>query len=169
MALSEALLPEFDQEMATTRKVLERIPEDRLGWKPHPKSPTLGWLATHLAVLPMWMNGTIEQDSLDMAPEGGGSPLAEEGKSRQEILDLFDRNVAAARSALAGTNDEHLAKPWTLLTGGRTIFTLPRFVCLRSFVFNHIVHHRAQLGLYLRLNDVPVPAIYGPSADEAAL
>ncbi|HYO12172.1 MAG TPA: DinB family protein [Thermoanaerobaculia bacterium] len=168
MALSEALLPEFDQEMATTRKVLERIPEDRLGWKPHPKSPTLGWLATHLTVLPYWMVVTIEQDSLDAAPAGGGSPLAQEATSRQEVLDLFDKNVAAARAALEGVSDEHLGKPWTLLAGGRTVFTLPRVATLRSFVISHMIHHRAQLGLYLRLNDVPVPAIYGPSADEAA-
>lgn len=168
MALSEALLPEFDQEMATTRKVLERIPESRLGWKPHAKSPTLGWLATHLAVLPMWMSTTIEKDSFDAAPEGGGTPLAPEATSRQEVLELFDKNVAAARAALAGANDEHLGKPWTLLAGGRTVFTLPRAATLRSFVISHMIHHRAQLGLYLRLNDVPVPAIYGPSADEAA-
>lgn len=168
MSLSESILPEFDHEMATTRKVLERIPEDKFGWKPHEKSPTLAWLATHLAVLPYWVVGTIEQDSLDAAPVGGASPFAREATSRQEVLDLFDKNLGLARAALEGASDEHLRQPWTLLAGGRTIFTLPRLATLRSFVMNHMIHHRAQLGLYLRLNDVPVPAIYGPSADEGA-
>jgi uncharacterized damage-inducible protein DinB len=169
MSLSKALLPEFDHEMANTRKVLERIPEDRFGWKPHEKSPTLAWLATHLAVLPSWTVGTIELESLDAAPVDGPNPLAQEATSRQEVLDLFDRNVAAARAALEGASDEHLRQPWTLLAGGRTVFTLPRIATLRSFILSHMIHHRAQLGLYLRLNDVPVPAIYGPSADEGAL
>jgi uncharacterized damage-inducible protein DinB len=168
MALSEALLPEFDHEMGNTRKTLERVPEDKFGWKPHEKSFSMGHLATHLATLPSWTAITIEKDVIDIAPEGEPPSKAEPAKSRAELLETFDRNVAAARAALAGASDEALLKPWTLLSSGKTIFTLPRIAALRSFVMNHNVHHRAQLGVYLRLNDVPVPSIYGPSADEGA-
>jgi len=168
MGLSDALLPEFDQEMANTRKTLERVPDDKFDWKPHQKSSPMGDLSTHLANLPNWASVTIDQDSLDLAPNGEvvrASPL----KSRAEVLELFDKNVVAARTAIAGASDEHLFKPWTLLSNGKTILTLPRAAVLRSFVMNHIIHHRAQLGVYLRLNDVPVPSIYGPSADEGGM
>jgi uncharacterized damage-inducible protein DinB len=168
MTLSAALLPEFDQEMASTRKCLERVPEEKFGWKPHPKSATLGWLATFIAVLPSWTTTTIAQDSLDLAPPGSPPPKPNPvGASRQAVLELFDKNVAAARAALAGASDEQLMKPWTLLKGGEKLLTLPKIAVLRSFVMNHMIHHRAQLGVYLRLNDVAVPAIYGPTADEA--
>jgi uncharacterized damage-inducible protein DinB len=167
MALSEALLPEFDHEMANTRKSLERAPEDKFGWKPHAKSPTLGWLATHLAMLPGWAVYTLEQDSLDLAPPGGPAPApAAEAKSRAELLEMFDRNTSQARAAIAGASDQRLLEPWSLLKGGTVILTMPRTAVLRGFVMNHSIHHRAQLGVYLRLNDVPVPALYGPSADE---
>ena len=169
MPLNQALLPEFDQEMAKTRKTLERVPEDKLAWKPHPKSPTMGWLASHLANIPTWAGLGIDRDSLDLAPQGvPAKPTATEATSRQQLLETFDKNLAAARAAIAGASDEHLLKPWTLLKGGQTLLTLPRVALLRGFVMNHMIHHRAQLGVYLRLNDVPVPAIYGPSADEAA-
>ena len=168
MTLSATLLPEFDQEMASTRKSLERVPEDKFDWKPHPKSGTLGWLATFMAVLPSWASTTIVQDSLDLAPPGSPPPQPNPvAASRQAVLELFDKNVTAARAALAGASDEQLMKPWTLLKGGVTVVTLPKIAVLRSFVMNHMIHHRAQLGVYLRLNDVPVPAIYGPTADEA--
>ena len=169
MGLNEALLPEFYQEMANTRKTLERVPEDKLGWKPHQKSGTMGWLATHLANIPSWVSSAIEKDSLDLAP--GGAPIEPltEVKSRRQILEVFDKNVAAARAAIAGASDAHLGKSWTLLFGGNPVFTLPRMAVLRSFVMNHSIHHRAQLGVYLRLNNVPVPAIYGPSADERGM
>ena len=169
MALSEALLPEFDQEMANTRQTLERVPEDKLGWKPHQKSGTMGWLATHLANIPGWVTFTLDNDSLDLAPPGGASvdPLPP-ANSRNELLEMFDKNVAAARAALAGAGDAQLAKPWSLLKGGKTVLSMPRITVLRSFVMNHTIHHRAQLGVYLRLNNVPVPAIYGPSADEGS-
>jgi uncharacterized damage-inducible protein DinB len=166
MPLSAALLPEFDHELANTRRTLERVPEDKFDWKPHEKSPTMGWLAGHLAVIPTWAVSTIDLDSLDLNPEGGPPPRVAPPQSREELLDLFDKNVAAARAAIAGASDEHLFKPWTLLNGGKTILTLPRIAVLRGFVMSHGIHHRAQLGVYLRLNDVPVPAIYGPSADE---
>ena len=169
MALSEALLPEFDQEMANTRQTLERVPEDKLGWKPHEKSGTMGWLATHLANIPGWVTFTLDNDSLDLAPPGGASvgPLPP-ANSRNELLEMFDKNVAAARVALAGAGDAQLAKSWSLLKGGKTVLSMPRIAVLRSFVMNHSIHHRAQLGVYLRLNNVPVPAIYGPSADEGS-
>jgi uncharacterized damage-inducible protein DinB len=166
MALSEALLPEFDHEMANTRKTLERVPEDKFGWKPHEKSMTMGRLANHLADIPVWALHGLEQDSLDVNPPGGESRKPSEVSSRKELLALFDKNVAAARAAIAGASDEKFGKPWTLLNGGQEVFTLPRAAVLRNFVLNHSIHHRAQLGVYLRLNDVPVPSIYGPSADE---
>jgi uncharacterized damage-inducible protein DinB len=165
MGLSQALLPEFDQEMANTRKTLERVPEDKLGWKPHEKSGTMGWLADHVATLPRLAVFALEQDSVDVATVPRPSPA----NSRLELLGTFDKHVAAARAAIAGASDEQLLKPWSLLHSGRTIFTLPRSAVLRSFFMNHCIHHRAQLGVYLRLNNVPVPAIYGPSADEGVL
>ncbi len=169
MSISASLLPEFDQEMANTRKALERIPDDKFDWKPHEKSGAMGWLATHLANLPSWAVLTIKQDSLDLAPPGGGSFRIEPKNSRREILEDFDKNVAAARAAIAGASDEELLKPWSLLKGGVTLMTLPKIAVLRSFVMNHIIHHRGQFTVYLRLNDVPVPSIYGPSADEGAM
>jgi uncharacterized damage-inducible protein DinB len=168
MGLSDALLPEFDHEMANTRKTLERVPDGKFDWKPHQKSFAMGGLASHLATLPGWANVTIDMDEFDMAP--AGEPLrAEQLNSQAEVLETFDRNVAKARAAIAGARDEHLFKSWTLLSGGNKILTLPRVAVLRSFVMNHIIHHRAQLGVYLRLNDIPVPSIYGPSADEAGM
>jgi uncharacterized damage-inducible protein DinB len=159
------MLSEFDLETANTRKTLERIPDDKLTWKPHEKSFHIGGLATHIANLPGWATMTLASDSFDMKPEGKDM-RATELTSREAILAEFDKNSAAAREAIAKASDEDLFKPWTLLSNGRTITTLPRAAVLRGFVMNHIIHHRAQLGVYLRLNDIPVPAIYGPSADE---
>src|SRR5262245_59261760 len=169
MSISGALLPEFDQEMANTRKALERIPDDKFDWKPHEKSMSMGGLATHLANLPIWTVYTINQDSLDLAPPGGGSFRVEPKISQREVLEDFDKNVAAARAAIVGASDEEMLKPWTLLKAGVTLMTLPKIAVLRSFVMNHIIHHRGQFTVYLRLNDVPVPSIYGPSADEGAM
>jgi uncharacterized damage-inducible protein DinB len=169
MRLSEALLPEFDQEMVHTRKTLERVPDDKLGWKPHEKSMTMGRLATHVAETPGWTLPTIEKDSLDLAPPGAPPLKPTVANSRREMLEKFDREVAAARAAIAGATDDHLLKPWSLLMGGSTILTQTRMTVLRTWVMNHIIHHRAQLGVYLRLNNIPVPAIYGPSADEAGM
>ena len=166
MRISETLLPEFDHEMANTRKTLERIPDEKFAWKPHEKSMAMGHLGTHLANLPVWAVMTVEQDSFDMAPLDGPAPKTPEAHSMAEILQLFDANLAAAREAIAKAENEDLMKPWTLLVGGKTIFSLPRVAVLRSFVMNHTIHHRAQLGVYLRLNDIAVPSIYGPSADE---
>ncbi len=168
MPINQALLPEFDHEMANTRKTLERVPEDRFAWKPHEKSFSMVALSTHLATLPSWAAITVQKESFDVAPEGEPPPRSEPAKSVPDLLERFDRNVAAAREALAAASDEDLMKSWTLLKGGKTVFTLPRIAALRSFVLNHNVHHRAQLGVYLRLNDIPVPSIYGPSADEGS-
>ena len=167
MSLSQSLLPEFDQEMANTRKTLDRVPDDKFSWKPHEKSGSMGWLAGHLANLVGWTMDTIKYDSFDMSP--GGKPFTPPPvpKSRKELLELFDKNVTAARAALAGASDADLAKNWSFLNNGATIFSMPRITCLRNWVMNHIIHHRAQLGVYLRLNNIPVPSIYGPSADES--
>ena len=167
MPISESLLYEFDHEMANTRKMLERVPDDRLEWRPHAKSWNMGALATHIAFLAGWAVDTIQKDSLDFAPVGQPPFRNPEAKSQAELLATFDKNVAATRAAISGASDEHLMKPWTLLAGGHEIFTMPRTAVLRSFVMNHGIHHRAQLGLYLRLNDIPVPGMYGPSADDA--
>jgi uncharacterized damage-inducible protein DinB len=169
MKISETFLPEFDLEMANTRRTLERVPDDKFDWKPHEKSTPMGGLATHLSNIPTWASHAINRDALDIAPPGEPPLRAEALHTRAEILETFDRNVAAAREALAGASDEHLLGTWTLLHGGRTVFTLPRAAVLRSFVLSHTIHHRAQLGVYLRLNDIPVPSIYGPSADEGGL
>ena len=167
MALNAMLLPEFDEEMKITRKFLERVPEDKFGWKPHEKSMSLGSLAAHLAEMPGWTVPTIQQSSLDLAPPGGPPFQPTKTSSRRETLEFFDRNTAAARMAIASARDEELMKPWSLLMGGQIIFTMPRIGVLRSMVMSHNIHHRAQLGVYLRLNNVPVPGTYGPSADEA--
>jgi uncharacterized damage-inducible protein DinB len=166
MTFSETILPEFDNEMASTRKVLERVPEDKLGWQPHAKSHTIGWNANHLAELPGWAPEVLKTSSLDIAPPGEEPYRSPTLTTRREILDLFDRNVAEARAAIAAAKDEAIAQPWSLLKGGETIFTLPRATFIRSFILNHIIHHRAILCVYLRLNDVPVPGMYGPSGDE---
>ena len=166
MSMSKALLPEFDHEMANTRKALERVPEDRFAWKPHVKSMSMGRLATHLAEIPEWAVRTLEADSFDFAPPGGPPYQPKTAASRAELLEGFDRRAAAARTAISAAEDAQWMTPWSLLAGGNTIFTLPRIAVVRSLVMSHTIHHRGQLSVYLRLNDVPVPALYGPSADE---
>lgn len=166
MTYSELTLPEFDQEMASTRKVLERLPEDKFDWKPHPKSQTIGWNANHLADLPSWAVVTLTQPSFDFAPVGGEPYKLPELKTRKELLELFDQNVAKARAAIAAVKDEDMGVSWSLLQGGNVFLTMPRTAVMRGFVINHIVHHRAILTVYLRLNDIPVPGMYGPSGDE---
>lgn len=162
MPLVDHLLPEFDHEMATTRKLLERVPEDRLSWKPHAKSFSLGQLAQHVANLPFWGQVTLEQAELDLMAY---PPPAELG-SRAAILELFEDKVAGARKALVGRTDAELMAPWSLKRGADTMFTMPKATVWRSFVMNHLVHHRGQLSVYLRQQDVPLPSMYGPSADE---
>ena len=169
MPLRDALLPEFDHEMANTRKSLERVPEDKFGWKPHEKSGTMGWLSTHLSEIPGYVPVTLAQDSFDIAPQGEQPQPSKPAASRGELLAAFDKNTAAARAAIAGVEDRVLMQPWSLLNGGKVVFTLPKIAVLRSFVLSHSIHHRAQLGVYLRLNGIAVPAIYGPSADEGGM
>ena len=165
MPLVDALLPEFDHEMTTTRKALERVPEDKLEWKPHARSFSLGALATHLANLPTWGTETLTKSEIDLpAVQQPASALT----SKTELIAAFDRNVAAARAAMTGKTDAELLAIWSLKRGGKTLFSMPKTAVLRSFVLSHIIHHRAQLGVYLRLLDVPVPATYGPTADEPA-
>ena len=165
MSYADTILPEFDQEMASTRKVLERVPDDKLHWKAHPQMQTIGWNAGHLANIPTWVGITLTTSSLDVAPPGVEPPRAPAFKSREEILAAFDKNVADARQALTVAKDEDIGKPWSLLSGGQTVFTLPRAAVIRTFVLNHMIHHRSHLIVYLRLNDIPVPGMYGPSAD----
>lgn len=169
MPMRDALLPEFEQEMATTRKFLERVPEDKTAWKPHEKSMPMGRLAAHIAELPGWAAMTLTKDSLDINPPGGSNFTAAQMTSRKQLLELFEQSAAAGRAAISSISDEDLMKPWSLLNGGKTIFTLPKAAVLRTFAFSHVIHHRAQLGVYLRLNNIPVPQTYGPSADEGRM
>src|SRR5262245_39525273 len=162
MTLKDGLLAEFDHEMGTTRKLLERAPDDRLGWQPHPKSMTLGGVCTHLANLPNWGTMILADPSydLDAAP-----PNIDARTSRAEILSFFDESSGRTRAALDKT-DAELVAPWTLVRGGHQMFTMPKVTAFRTFVLYHSVHHRGQLSVYLRLNDIPVPSIYGPRGDE---
>jgi uncharacterized damage-inducible protein DinB len=166
MTYAETFLPEVDQEMANTRKVLERIPEDKLEWRAHPKSNTIGWNANHVADLVNWLAQALTRPSLDVAPVGGEPYAFPKLTSRREMLDLFDRNVAAARMAITALRDEEMVQMWTLLRAGQPIFTMPRAAVVRGVVLNHLIHHRAHLCVYLRLNGIPVPGMYGPSGDE---
>jgi uncharacterized damage-inducible protein DinB len=165
MTITESLLPEFDQEMANTRKILETVPEDKYSWKPHEKSMDLGRLASHVAELPHWAVESINRETLELSP--GEKPFL--AASSAELLARFDKNTAEARSAIAGATDEDLAKIWSLIYGGHTVLSMPRASVLRGMVMNHLIHHRAQLGVYLRLNDVAIPGMYGPSADEGKM
>ena len=166
MGLSESFLPEFDREMAGTRKTLERVPDGKWDWKPHEKSAAMGELAAHLTNLAIWTVYVVEKDSVDLLPDGKPLPGAEQAKSQGELLVLFDDNVKKARTAIAAASDGDLSKSWTLIANGKTLRTMPKMGALRGFIMNHMIHHRAQMGVYLRLNDLPVPSIYGPSADE---
>jgi uncharacterized damage-inducible protein DinB len=163
MPISQALLPEFDQEMASTRKLLERVPDGKADYKPHEKSMSLGRLAGHVAELPGWAKNTLETQLLELKP--GMQPYI--ATSRQELLERFDKNVADARPLIERASDEDWMKTWTLKFAGKEIMTMPRAAVMRSVVMNHLIHHRAQLGVYLRLNNVEIPGMYGPSADEA--
>ena len=162
MAIKDGLLAEFDHEMGTTRKLLDRLTDEKLSWKPHDKSMSLGGLGTHLANLPRWGDVILNDTSFDLA---SAPPNVAEKTSRAEILAAFDTAVRATRGALDKT-DAELVAPWTLKRGGQQIFSLPRVAAFRTFILYHSVHHRGQLSVYLRLNGIPVPAIYGPSADE---
>jgi uncharacterized damage-inducible protein DinB len=161
----EAILRELEQESATTRRVLERVPTDKLSWKPHPKSMSLGELALHLAMSPGYIaDGWALKEVVDFSAGGGGKPPA--AQSTQEILAAHDDGAAKARAALTKLGDEGLHQKWKAVNGGTTVFEMPKAALVRSIVLNHSYHHRGQLSVYLRLLDVAVPSIYGPSADE---
>jgi len=165
MSIAGSLLPEFDIEMAGVRRVLERVPEAHVAWKPHTRSMTMGGLALHLTNIPTWVPITLKQSEFDLGP-GNEAAAVRQFTTRADMLEEFDRNVVAARDAIRGTSDDEMVKPWSLKKGGETVLTMPRLAVLRSFVMNHAIHHRGQLTVYLRMKDVPLPAIYGRSADE---
>jgi uncharacterized damage-inducible protein DinB len=162
MALKDALLPEYDHEMGTTRKLLERLPDDKLAWRPHEKSMALGELASHLGNIPNWASTILNDASFDLA---AAPPNQTPKASRAEILALFDDSTKKTR-ALMNKSDAEYMTPWSLKRGGQDVFSMPRFAAFRSFVLSHTIHHRGQLSVYLRLNQIPVPPIYGPTADE---
>jgi uncharacterized damage-inducible protein DinB len=162
MTFSEGLLPEFDEEMKNTRKMLECVPDGKFEYQPHPKSMKLGRLASHVATIPSWAVMTLDTEVLNLdsnfKPEVAGS--------RAELVAMFEKGVAEARAKIAKATDADWAKTWTLSYGGKPVFSMPRSAVMRSTVMNHMIHHRAQLGVFLRLNDVAIPGAYGPSADE---
>lgn len=162
MGMTDAMAMELEHEAGAIRKTLERIPEEKYGWTPHDRSMPMGKLASHIAELAGWAVPTLQQDSLDLPPEYKPWIAATSG----ELLERFDRNLERALKVLRGYPDHRMMENWTLTSGGQVFFSLPRAVVLRNMVFNHLIHHRGQLTVYLRLNGIPVPAVYGPSADE---
>jgi uncharacterized damage-inducible protein DinB len=162
MPFSQTLLPEFEEEMKSTRKLLECVPDGKFDYQPHAKSMTLGRLASHVAEMPAWAVTTLETELLEMQPDH----KPEVAETRAGLLQKFDKGVVDARARIAAASDEDWQKTWTFKYAGQTILSMPRSVVMRAFVMNHLVHHRAQLGVYLRLNDIAIPGMYGPSADE---
>jgi uncharacterized damage-inducible protein DinB len=162
MSLSQSLLPEFDLEMAGTRKMMERVPDGKFDWQPHEKSMTLGRLASHVADIPNWTNYVLDREKLVLGPDIESLKAS----SQAELLEGFDLHVASARDAITAASDEDLQKIWTLEMNGQALMSLPRIAVLRGLVMNHMIHHRGQLSVYLRLTGIPVPGLYGPSADE---
>lgn len=166
MSYADTILPEFDREMANTRKVLERVPNDKWDWRAHATCNTIGWNANHIAEMPGWVEAALTQPSFDIAPVGGERYETPKLTTVQDVLDRFDRNIETARKAISSVPDEEVGQMWSLLNAGEPMFTMPRAAVIRAFVLNHLIHHRAHLCVYLRLNDVPVPAMYGPSGGE---
>jgi uncharacterized damage-inducible protein DinB len=163
MSIAQSLLPEFDQEMANTRKTLERVPENKLDYKPDPKSMSMGALASHIAEMVGWLPSMMEGPELDIPPDF--KPFL--ATSSKDLLATFDKNVAGTRAALAAAGDQAMLQEWSLKFGGNAMFSMPRIAVYRTMIMNHVIHHRAQLTVYFRLNGIPVPGMYGPSADEA--
>lgn len=162
MSYSKTLLPEFEEEMKNTRRLLECVPDGKFAYQPHPKSMTLARLASHVAEMPSWTSFTLDQEVLDLQPDF----KPEIASSRAELLEKFDKGVAEARAKIAAATDDDWAKIWTFKYAGKTIMSMPRSAVMRSSIMNHLIHHRAQLGVFLRLNNVEIPGMYGPSADE---
>jgi uncharacterized damage-inducible protein DinB len=165
MPIVQTLLPEFDLEMANTRRLLEVVPERDAGWKPHPKSYSLGDLAVHITRLPLWGKYVLQQRELDLGLPENASIAKAPFTTGAELLERFDRHVGEARAALAPLSDAAMGETWSLKNRGTTIFSIPRAAVIRSFILSHIIHHRGQLTVYLRLRDVPLPSLYGPTAD----
>lgn len=167
--ISQSFLPEFDMETANTRKMLALVPETHLDFKPHAKSMSLSKLAGHVAEIPVWAAMTLAQDELDLRPDGVEMYKPFHFTSRDATLAFFDENLAKARALLASLSDADMMRTWALKNNGQTVLAMPKVAVLRSFVLNHMIHHRAQLGVYLRMNDVKIPGLYGPSADDAPM
>ena len=164
MPIIDFLLPEFDREMGLTRRALERVPDGKFDWKPYPTSVTLGRLSEHLSEIPHWATMTMTQSALEMTTDRapGYVPLS----TRAATVAQFDKHFKQGRADVVGKTDGEFLAPWTLKSGGKEVFTMPRIAVLRNFVLNHMIHHRGQLTVYLRMLEVPVPSIYGPSGDE---
>jgi uncharacterized damage-inducible protein DinB len=169
VSIGKTMIPEFEMEMGSTRKVLERIPDALLDWKIHERSNTIGWVANHLADIPNWVQMTIGQEAFDVEPVAGQPYRSPSESTIAAILTLFDNHVADARASLEQVDDATLMAPWKLLKQGQEIMTMPRVAVVRTWVLNHSIHHRAHLCVYLRVNDLPVPGIYGPSADDGGM
>ena len=164
MKITELLVAELEREAVGTRRCLERVPEGKDDWKPHEKSMPLGYLASLLATMPGWAAAIVNQDELDLSAPGELQQPAL--RTTQELLDAFDKAVAKAKEAISNTTEEHLTTPWKLLVQGHVVMETARYIAIRDSAFNHMAHHRGQLTVYLRLNDIPVPSLYGPTADE---
>jgi uncharacterized damage-inducible protein DinB len=162
MPISQMLLIEFDEEMKNTRKLLECVPDGKFAYQPHPKSMTLGRLASHVAELPVWGQTTLETELLEMGPDFKPHIAA----TQAELLEIFDKGVTGAREKIAAASDADWQVMWTFKYAGKTVMSMPRVAVMRGVVMNHLIHHRAQLGVFLRMNDVAIPGMYGPSADE---
>ncbi|QDS90587.1 DinB superfamily protein [Rosistilla ulvae] len=161
MSYAASILPEFEQEMANTRKVLNQVPDALFNWKAHERSNTIGWNANHLAEIVGWVEGTFARPKWDIA--GYESPKL---TSTTDVLALFDQNLASACTAIQNVQESSLTEIWSLTNGDQTLMSMPRSAVIRTFVLSHTIHHRAHLCVYLRLNDIPVPGMYGPSGDE---
>ena len=165
MSIAQTLLPEFNFEMANTRRMLELVPAADAEWKPHPKSYALGELASHIATLPLWCRLALELPELDLGSPANAEIARVPFTTTPELLDRLDRNVAGARAALTSASDAHLGEAWSLKNRTTTVFSMPRRAVMRGFILSHMIHHRGQLSVYLRLRDVPLPSLYGPTAD----
>lgn len=165
MSFADSFIPEFDHEMKTTRSLLERVPFDKSSFKPHTKSTALGPLASHIANLVGFGDRIVHSDEINFVPPGGERRTPREFSNTADLLAAFDENVAKTRTAIQSLKDDQLGTPWSLKMGEHVIFTQPRASVVRTFMMNHIIHHRGQLSVYLRLNDVPLPSLYGPTAD----
>lgn len=161
MSLVQALLPEFDHEMQGTRSILQLVPDNLLEWKAHESLNSVGWVASHIVDTLSWMEVTVKETSFDVAPIGGEPHQSPVLKSAQKILVGFDQNLSTARELMAATTDDEMMVPWTLLQGGQELFTMPRIAVVKTFFVNHVVHHRAFLVAYLRMNGIECPGLYG--------